>query len=223
MRAAQVYRFEKPGCTPGFSHIPTLSVIVLILPFHLPHLPGDAEGGLGDARDEREGLQDFEDCIHRHCLRLRRRRPHTDTAGTSVMVPRTTTSTYGKPSPTCTKTCPSATWQAGTSHMSIVLNRPRETSRNHHPGERTVLQTPMLLTPTPAHPRHRRHSHHRTPNGSQPGKSTRAGNTARGSSAPTAQNDPARSSLNPMGVAGTKPSPRDCQWDALQARRFTSP
>ena len=79
----QVSMTWKARLPPGFLHLLALSVMMLMLPYHLLHLLRYREEGLGDARDKREGLQDFEDIfdIHRLCLHLWGRRPHPDTAG----------------------------------------------------------------------------------------------------------------------------------------------
>ena len=45
---------RKARLHPGFSHPLTLSVVMSILPYQLPHPPDYVEGSLGDARDKRE-------------------------------------------------------------------------------------------------------------------------------------------------------------------------
>lgn len=49
---------RKARLPPGFSHLLTLSVVMSMLPYHLPHLPDYVEERSGDARDDREGFQD---------------------------------------------------------------------------------------------------------------------------------------------------------------------
>ena len=49
---------RKARLPPGFSHLLTLSVMMSMLPYHLPRLPDHVEGSSGDARNEREGFQD---------------------------------------------------------------------------------------------------------------------------------------------------------------------
>ena len=118
-----------------------------MLPCHLPHLPGDAEGGLGDARDEREGLQDFEDCIHRHCLRLRRRRPHTDTAGASVIVSGPTDTGLGQLTPYLHKNVPVCHLAGG--HVSHVYRSQPASSGLPEPSAEQSNRPPDAVA-TPA-------------------------------------------------------------------------
>ena len=57
---------RKARLQPGFSHLLTLSDMMSILPYQLPHLPDYVEGSSGDARSDREGFQDFKDKVHVH-------------------------------------------------------------------------------------------------------------------------------------------------------------
>ena len=58
VRATPGVANRKARLPPGFSHLLTLSVVMSMLPYHLPHLPDYVEERSGDARDDREGFQD---------------------------------------------------------------------------------------------------------------------------------------------------------------------
>ena len=70
LRATPGVANRKARLPPGFSHLLTLSVVMSMLPYHLPHLSDHVEGSSGDARNDREGFQDFKDKVHVHGLYL---------------------------------------------------------------------------------------------------------------------------------------------------------
>ena len=58
VRATPGVSNRKARLHPGFSHLLTLSDVMSMLPYQLPHLPDHVEGSSGDARDKRESFQD---------------------------------------------------------------------------------------------------------------------------------------------------------------------
>ena len=54
VRATPGVSNRKARLHPGFSHLLTLSDVMSILLYQLPHLPDHVEGSSGDARDKRE-------------------------------------------------------------------------------------------------------------------------------------------------------------------------